>query len=356
MRDREMLLVDICRAYVTGEGVRSDFDSLDARSMGRIFDECAAHGITVVAYAVLRDMLAHRVDMRDVKLRWALSAERIAGRYRKQCLLAADAGYCLSAAGIDAVVFKGPALSRYYRRPEHRECGDLDIYTGCDMERASSALAAAGGVVEAVTLKNTHVLYKGLMIENHCSTTDARGRRSNREFEMLMRELLASRDSCRRIDDLQMLLPPVIFTAIHTLRHALHHYLWEGIAMRHLLDWALFVEAEQDNIDWPRFYALCEKYRLRAFADALTAIAAESCGVRLSHESITYDSVLGSRILHDVVMSCNHAGRSGSRTRMSTLLRFWSGRWKCRQLYDSNFFAEMVYIAKGSLFQRHLRL
>lgn len=352
----EALTVDICRAYVTGDSASVDFSQLDAQSWARLCDTCAAHGLTAIGYAVAGEALAVNAQARSVKLRWALSASRVAARYLRQHALADEVGCLLSAAGIDAVVFKGLALSRYYRSPEHREQGDMDIYTGRDMERGSAALAAAGARIEAVTLKNTHIIYKGLMIENHCSTTDARGRRENREFELLMRRLLSSGEGRGRIEGIELSLPPVMFTALHTLRHALHHYLWEGIALRHLLDWALFVEAEQERIDWPQFYALCERYRLRRFADALTAIAVDRFGVRLTHSGITRDPVLGDRILSDVAADRHFADRNRRRTRLSTLRCFIRGRWKFRQICGRSFLVEMIYVAKGFLFERRLRL
>lgn len=349
------LLIDICRAYVTGDSSSFDTGRLDPQAWPHLFEACAAHGITAIGYAVAGEALAGVPEARGVKLRWALSSERVVSRYERQHALAAEAGNCLSAAGIDAVVFKGLALSRYYRRPEHRECGDLDIYTGADMERGTAVLAAAGAEIGARTLKNTHIIYKGLTIENHCSTTDARGRRANREFEESMRRLLADRGRCDRIEGVEMRYPPLMFTALHTLRHALHHYLWEGIVVRHLLDWALLVEAEQNNIDWPEFYACCDRYRLRRFADALTAIAADRFGVRLSNACITRDRALGDRILSDVVASCGHAHIGAPRTRLSTMRSFVSGRWKFRGICGRSFAAEMFFLLRGALFQRRLR-
>lgn len=348
-------LIDICRAYVTGDRSGIDVGGLDAPAWERLCDACAVHGITAVGYSVADEALKGCAEARSVKLRWALSAERVAARSRRQHALAAEVGRCLSAAGIDAVVFKGPALSRCYRRAEHRESGDLDIYTGADMERATAVLAAEGARIGERTLKNTHIVYKGLTIENHCSTTDARGRSSNREFELLMRRLLASREGRGRIEGAGLSLPPVMFTALHTLRHALHHYLWEGIALRHLLDWALLVEAEQENIDWAEFYSECDRYRLRRFADALTAIAADRFGARITACGITRDRELGDKILSDVLAGRNRSHDDARHTRLSTLRNFVAGRWKFREICGRCFACEMLFVLKGALFQRRLR-
>lgn len=349
------LLTEICRAYVTGDSSSLDVGRLDASGWEQLYDACACHGITAIGYAVTGKAMIGRSEARGVKLKWALSVERIESRYRRMLALAAEAGDALSAAGIDAVVFKGPALSRYYRCPWHREFGDLDIYTGTAMDRSSAVLAASGAQIGVRTLKNTHIVYKGLTIENHCYTTDARGRRSNRDFELLMRRLLAQRESCDRIDGVQMSSPPVMFTALHTLRHALHHYLWESIALRHLLDWALLVEAEQDNIDWRGFYSLCDRYHLRRFADALTSIAADRFGARLLHPDITSNRELGDMIFADVIASREKGHSTQQHTRLHTLHSFVTGRWKFREICDRSFAAEMFYLMKGALFQRRLR-
>ena len=346
------LLIDICRAYVTGDSSSLDVERLDSQAWSRLLGTCAAHGITAVGYAVLSESLVRCPEARGVKLRWALSAERVMARYRRQHAIAADVGHCLTAAGIDATVFKGLALSRYYRCPEHRESGDMDIFTGADMERSTAVLASAGAEIGARTLKNTHILYKGLTIENHCSTTDARGRRANREFEEAMRNLLSERSKCGRIEGVEMSSPPLMFTALHTLRHALHHYLWESVALRHLLDWALLIEAEQANIDWAEFYSLCDKYRLRRFADALTAIAVDRFGARITARGITRDIELGDKILSDVIASRSSVSDKASHTRLSTLRNFVVGRWKFREICGRSFAAEMFFLFRGALFRR----
>ena len=56
---------------------------------------------------------------------------------------------------------------------------------------------------------------------------------------------------------------------------AFFHFLIEGITLRHLLDWALFVGKEQNAIDWNYFYRICDDLGFSRFADTMNAIAVD---------------------------------------------------------------------------------
>lgn len=65
---------------------------------------------------------------RDIRLRWALTAEEQEKRYRRQQKKAAKMAAAFAENGIRMLVLKGLGLSRDYPVPAHRECGDIDIY------------------------------------------------------------------------------------------------------------------------------------------------------------------------------------------------------------------------------------
>ena len=54
--------------------------------------------------------------------------------------------------------------------------------------------------------------------------------------------------------------------------HACAHFITEGLRLKQVLDWAVFLQKEQDNVDWDEFYAFCDRHHLRRFAEAITTI------------------------------------------------------------------------------------
>ena len=64
------------------------------------------------------------------------------------------------------------------------------------------------------------------------------------------------------------------------------HFISEGIKLRHIVDWALLLKAEQDNIDWTEFYRWADKMNMTRFADALTAISIKYLGLNPASNSL----------------------------------------------------------------------
>lgn len=60
----------------------------------------------------------------------------------------------------------------------------------------------------------------------------------------------------------------------------------EGINLRHFVDWACWIKANQDKIVWTDFYAQCKKFRLDGFVDVLNTIAVKHLGVELHDKMI----------------------------------------------------------------------
>ena len=344
-----------CRSYVRGEVFSPGSYDLVAEDWRSLYEACGRHCLTAVGYSVLSDSLQSDAGLREVKLTWALACRRIAARHHRRMKLIAHIGRALRASGIDAVVFKGIVLGECYRSGDHRECGDLDIYTGRDIERATEAIVAAGGIFEERTIKNTHIRFEGFPVENHVYTTDARGRRSNRELELRLRGMLEDVASRRELPEVEMSAPPEMFTALHMMRHTLHHYIWEGITVRNLLDWALFLDANGSRIDWPEFYRVCEKHRMRRFADAMNHISVNVFGAGICCDVIGFEPELGERILCDVMASCDDASADRSGGRLATLRNLLRNGWKVRDICGRSPLSELFYMTVGALFQRRLR-
>ena len=51
----------------------------------------------------------------------------------------------------------------------------------------------------------------------------------------------------------EVLLPPVQWNAMFLTYHACGHFLSEGLRLKQILDWAMFLKKEQNNVDWKAF-------------------------------------------------------------------------------------------------------
>lgn len=289
---------------------------------------------------------AQQMPEKALKLEWALRAKKIKSRYHKQREAAELLAEAFAAKGISTNVLKGLAISGYYPVPELRECGDLDCFLAssangsyaCCYDEGNEIAVTLGAEVKKEFYKHSHIHYRGLMVENHAFCTAVRGSKERKALERHLQHLLSTQPSTP-IEGTRLLRPCPDFNALFLTAHGFGHFLTEGIKLRHILDWAVLIDAEQDNIDWKSFYEWCDRLHYTKFVDALTAISIEYFGLTVSNPMIHTQSALRDKVLDDVLYvnhSINNRRGSKLRKRLLVLRNRLFGGWKYRELYEKS--------------------
>ena len=331
-----------------------------AADWSAVYEMAVRQGLQAVLWEVIARLPQECLPPRALKLRWALSAEGIAQHYGKQRMVAAELANRWAEAGLRLFVLKGFAFSRYYPVPAHRECGDFDCFLGEGRSKADEVAEAAGAEIERpVDYKHTHIRYKGVVIENHRFCVAIRGSRRVKEFERLLEGLLAGDTAPEYVEGTRIGIPPLMFNALFLTWHALTHFLLEGIRFRHIYDWACLVAAEQHRLDWERFYAVCDRYRLRRFVDAMNTMAVRYCGVRITNPAVVAESPYAGRILDSILyddasISNRNKGLWWKRfKKTSNIFRY---QWKYHAIYQKSYAGQIAGLVYGVLFDRHPKL
>lgn len=329
-----------------------------------VYAEAAAQGVLAVAWSGVEQLIAEgrlsaeQLPSRDVKLAWAINAERIEKRYKNQLALSNELASIFAERGVDTFVLKGFAVSRYYPEPSHRECGDLDCFLGGDYERGNVIAEQAGATVERDFYKHSHISYRGLMVENHQFCTAIRGEQRRKPFERHLQQLL---HSAPRIyaENSKLILPSADFNALFLTNHSLEHFLSEGIRLRHILDWALLLKHEQMAIDWAAFYEQCERRGLTTFANTMNSLAERYVGVELLHPALQRDERYLERVLEDAHCTSRaifNRKVSAMQSRMLLVKNRLSALWKYHKIYRRSMVWDVVRLGWAFLVERHPHL
>lgn len=340
-------------------------------SWPRIYRMAAEQGVLAIVWDGVQRMVEageiapEQLPDRALKLQWAFNVEQIERRYRQQEVRAGELAAAFFEAGISTHVLKGLAISGYYPTPNHRECGDLDCFLTLDpgalsahpegaYEAGNCLAERLGAEVKRDYYKHSHIRFKDLMVENHQFCTAIRGRRERKAFERHLQELL-HRDEPRYIGSSRLICPPADFNALFLTVHSFQHFLSEGIKLRHILDWAMLLKAEQEQINWPEFYGWCDRMHFTKFVHAVTAIAVEELGLEIRCPEIICKSPYKERVLADVL----YYGHSIFNTKGSRMKKRWmqvcnkfQSSWKFHKLYDTSVLVELLYTAWGFFFER----
>lgn len=313
----------------------------------RLMDTSVQHGLTALTFGYVRNLPKADAPDADVAVRWfaaATNAERVMGRMRA---VATDFAGRLWQRRVAAVMLKGQAFAQYYANPLHREFGDIDCFLRGPREAADSAMAEMGCPLCPGAYKHTRLSYRGIPVENHIFFTSFGNTRRGLRTERHLATLFAG--PCTPIGDTDMLAPSADFTALFMPRHAQSHFTEEGIRMRYVLDWAMFLRAEQDRVDWPRVLSMMDDAHLSRFVGVLTALAVRCLGISVSHDglralALSADSRLTDLVLADTMGPQPAVSTPGLWHKTRRIARRFVRMWRFRSLACEPY-ARMVWNA-----------
>ena len=286
-----------------------------------------------------------------LKLQWINAAFSIEQRYDYSQRVCAELVEKWSEYGIKTLCLKGLAFSTYYPIPSHRECGDFDCYLYDDYDKGNDIARELGAKLDESMYKHSEMIYRKVMIENHRFIVAVRGGKKMKQLHALLDDI-ARNEERKSIFNTKIEMPSPMFNALFLNHHALTHFLSEGIRLRHLLDWALFLKAEQGNLDWARFYELCEEYDMRAFVDCMTALATEVCGVKIENDAIVATSPYTERVICSIINDDNAVFSQSVgawRKRVMLVQNMFSSRWKYRAFSKHGVISKFISLVWGFL-------
>lgn len=270
-----------------------------------------AQGVHAVAWDGLAALLDRGVIApeyapdRGLKLQWACNVEAVERLYDRQQRVLARLAAVLERHDIRLTPLKGYGLSRLYPRPNHRPCGDIDIWLWGSHKRADELFASEFGVeVESDKAHHSTFAVDGIAVENHSEFLNVDTPPSNLLVEILLRGLIISQP-CEKVaaGDAVVYLPPPNFNAMYLLRHAAVHFIVAQTGIRHLVDWALFVGKYHDDIDWMLLHRLAREHNMDRFMAFMNNFAVMHLGFDAAPFPIPvdYDYSLDRRILGEIL-------------------------------------------------------
>lgn len=253
----------------------------------------------------------------------------------------------LKQAGIKALVLKGSAISRYYKTPEFRQYGDIDIFSPSEFGKIDDILKKNGTNYDLECYRHSHCQVQGITIENHIYLTDARWKKKWAALEEYLSNLVANNLQQKVENGLGY--PDDVFNIIFFVYHALAHFAYDQLSLRFLVDWYYLMskrEKEDDSI----LTSKLDEFGLMEMAGSLTALCIKRLNLDEKNvpESVLsvsqkQDASLLDRFEEDM-FSPEHGGFTSNSfsDRMARIPVFFKNRWKMEH-YMNNSFAGFVW-------------
>lgn len=208
----------------------------------------------------------------------------------------------LAGAGVDTMLLKGYGLSLNYPVPSHRPTGDIDTYHFGKWREADEVVKAANVKIDYSHHHHSVFCYKGESVENHYDIVNRYASREGAAIDDRLK-VLAGCD-LRRINvcEEEAFLPSADFNGIFLLWHAAAHFGSTSITLRHVLDWALFVDKQWNEINWPLVMKELEWMGLTRILACMNAICIHQIGIDAGKFPVLEaDAELERMVLEDIL-------------------------------------------------------
>ena len=332
---------------------RVAFDGFGQKDWRELIAFAWKHAVGAIAFDGYQKLFdgKHQVIDKPLLLQWFAQTISLEKRNGQQVDILKHFGGRLIGTACDIMLMKGQANALYYPTPLHRSTGDVDIFTFGTYDLCNRKARELGAKVDESWYKHSQIFYNGEMFENHRYIVHTReGKRSKLLNEDMCK--LATSQPNKLYKDTGILLPSPEFNAKFLTYHALTHFLSEGLRLKQVVDWVMFVNAEKDNVNWLELYSFCEKFHLRRFLDVMNDIAIHQFGVRIDNKEIVTTSSYTEKVLNSILFDDDFvfgSGEGGWRNRLHLLRNLWNYRWKYHDIYQECILKQLYYYVSGYL-------
>lgn len=242
--------------------------------------------------------------------------------------------------GFRMMLIKGYACSLDWPKPEHRPCGDIDIWQFGQWKEADKAMTFERGVkIDGSHHHHTVFDWCGFSVENHYDFVNVYVHKSSRELEKIFKDLGQDDSHYVEVCGEKVYMPSPNLHALFLIRHMVSHFAAAEISLRQVLDWAFFVEKHTKEVDWNWLLSVLKEYHMMEFFNLINAICVEDLGFGADiFPSVQFLPSLKDRVLNDILdPAYGTAEPKGFFARVVYKYRRWQGNaWKQEMCYGES--------------------
>ena len=222
--------------------------------------------------------------------------------------------------GTPYVILKGEAAAAYYPRPELRGLGDVDFLIDPARGEALERLFREAGYTESHEAHARHRVFRkpGAHLEMHYEPAGipekAAGERVRAALAGVLERAVPAAGGMGPFS-----APAPRDHALILLLHMQHHMLGEGLGLRHLCDWACFVQKTADEPFWGELTDTLSSIGLLTYAAVMTATCARYLGTPCPDWAAAPEDVCEA-VMEDILAGGNFGRKDADRSRSGMMV------------------------------------
>lgn len=232
----------------------------------------AAQKQTVCGYifAGIEKLPAEMQPPKEMMMQMLTFTERIKKSNLKMQATAGEITGWFEAEGLRPTIIKGITAGALYDRPELRMPGDIDMFFPEGYEKAVP-IVRSKGVEVTLNPKHDTFTYNGIHVELHHTAFRTFKSTENIDFSPILPEYGSYRGRVLNIKANALLM----------ILHPAKHFMNEGVGLRHLCDWAMFLKRYEEYPEMEEAWKEVKRQGAERFAIEFTAIAVHYLGLKL---------------------------------------------------------------------------
>lgn len=327
-----------------------------------IYSLAIKQGVYGVVFDSLEKLTPEMRPPKDILLKWIGNVTIMERTYNAYVRTIKELAELIKEEELSMLLMKGYGCSLNYPHPNHRPCGDIDIFVMSNEGKHNDSIV---GLMNDSIIKKSrsrfihdndhHVViqYGNFIIENHETILDINTHKSSIVLNELLEGLAKDIVEDKSLMD-GLVLPSVRFNSIHLLRHMANDFATFKTTLRHVLDWSTFVNKNADDMDWSFVHKVAHESNMHKFLDAINGICVDYLGYNAKIFPIEKkDEGLRDRVLADILNPEFQDELPNMQSRLKygwvKTCRMWRNRWKYRIVYDESLISSFLCLASNRI-------
>lgn len=281
---------------------------------------------------------------KQCKMQWIGAVMQQERQFVKQMQVLKHLSCFYSKNNIKMMLLKGYGCSLNYPIPNHRPCGDVDVYLYGKGGFADTLIKKEFGIQSKQNEdKHSTFVFNGIVVENHALIINTAIHPQLCELEEYF-EKEAENAIEMEMGDGSFYIPSVNMNALFLAYHTASHFCKDEANIRQLCDWATFIQRNGKNIDWKFVERLAKQSGFFKFFCCLNGIIQDYLGVA---SDMLPDWGRNKVLEQNVVKSIVFPKFVGHLSVSAKMKRFFANKWKYNMVYNENLCQHFVLLAKS---------
>lgn len=324
--------------------------AISAEEWPSLFEMAEKQSLVGLCFSAIERLPKEQRPQKGLLLKWYAITEQIRSRndvLNERCRWLTQT---YEGIGLDSCILKGQGIAALYPEPGRRQSGDIDVWTKTRVVNFADDIDAGAREIT----KRLHALPEGRLgkaayhhidwtlkdveVEVHYRPQAFNNPFVNRRFQKWCNAEWARREAHEGY-----YVPSADFNAVYLLAHLYHHLLFEGVGLRQVCDYAMFLQ--RCDYDHAAAQIQTKRFKMLRFARGIMWVIRETLHVSEERMFVGPDEREGRFILSEIMQAGNfghYDERINHELSRSTLGKFYV-RTKHRTRFLTRYPSEIIW-------------